>query len=207
MMLGRSTPRGVRGLGSTCVTYNLEDIQSYFGGGSQGVPFNLITVSQQTAGNGGCMPAYAVGLLPQAYIDGHTVGSSAPAVDNTYFGVTSGAPLIAPPAPPVAWGAPAAPTVVTTVGQNNAPVFNTQVAAPSSGVSTTNVPPVDFVPQTYPQPPVSQPSAGTVTPGTPAPTTTSTPAASSGLPATVGGIDTKVLLIGAVVALVLLGGK
>ncbi len=177
MMLGRS--RGIRGLGSTCVMFNLGDIQSYFGGGSEGVPFNLITVQQETSGRGGCMPDYAVALMPQEYIDGHSIGTATPAVDRTYTGVTAGATLLANPAP--------VPTVTAlTVNSSGTPI------------STATVPLANTAIQSAPSP------SGILTPGLPP--AAGAPAASA-IPSTIFGINSMYVIGGVLAAFLFLGGK
>jgi len=188
MMLGR----GVRGLGTAtfgswdCIQFNLSDIQQAMGSNPDfGV--NLYQVMSDSGGEGGCIADKYIPYLSQDYIDSHRMGTS-PVSPMT----------LAPPPPPPPPPAPApmisAPVPISlqpilTVGQDSTPI------APS------------------PMPPTSAPSE-TINPGLPpvqpinVSSTSTSAAAATAVPGTIFGINsTYVLIGGAVLAFMFLGGK
>ncbi len=180
MMLGRSN-RGVRGLGD-CLIYNMSDVQQAFGGNP--TTFNMYQLMSDAGGEGGCIPASYWGLFPQDYIDSHRV---APGGTQEYADANrSWVPPPPPPEPMVA-----APVPILTVGQNNAPIAP---VPPTTSAPTETINPT-------PLPPISSTSSSSTS-------TVVVPPVSSGIPETILGINsTYVLIGGAVLAFMFLGGK
>ena len=185
MMLGR----GVRGLGVAtygswdCIQFKLSDIQQDLGSNPDfGV--NLYQVMSDSGGEGGCIADKYVPYLSSDYIDSHRMGTAPVAP-------IAVAPPPPPPAPVAMVSAPVPISLqpILTVGQDSTPI------APS------------------PMPPTSAPSES-INPGLPpvqpinVSSSSTSAAAASAIPETIFGVNsTYVLIGGALLAFMFLGGK